>query len=85
MALQMGLRRGLLEGVTSMRSSMKASASVLPSGTLFPKRWKSGADAGDVIGIDLGTTNSCVGIMVGCETAVSVVIIYRGILSFFGC
>ena len=28
-------------------------------------RWQStGADAGDVIGIDLGTTNSCVAIMV---------------------
>merc|ERR1712194_751501 len=28
------------------------------------RRWKSG-DAGDVIGIDLGTTNSCVAIMEG--------------------
>jgi actin-like ATPase involved in cell morphogenesis len=29
------------------------------------QRWmSSGADAGDVIGIDLGTTNSCVAIMV---------------------
>lgn len=29
------------------------------------RRWASvGADAGDVIGIDLGTTNSCVAIMV---------------------
>jgi len=30
----------------------------------FTRRWKS-ADAGDVIGIDLGTTNSCVSIMEG--------------------
>ena len=29
------------------------------------RRWKS-SDAGDVIGIDLGTTNSCVAIMVSC-------------------
>lgn len=28
------------------------------------QRWMSAADAGDVIGIDLGTTNSCVAIMV---------------------
>merc|ERR1712194_446634 len=28
------------------------------------RRWKSG-DAGDVIGIDLGTTNSCVAVMEG--------------------
>jgi len=27
-------------------------------------RWMSSKDAGDVIGIDLGTTNSCVAIMV---------------------
>jgi len=31
---------------------------------LMPKRWKS-TDSGDVIGIDLGTTNSCVAIMEG--------------------
>jgi len=33
------------------------------------QRWLSTADAGDVIGIDLGTTNSCVAIMVrGCRS-----------------
>ena len=28
-------------------------------------RYLSGADAGDIIGIDLGTTNSCVSVMEG--------------------
>lgn len=56
MALQMGLRRG----ATSLRSSNGILGT-----TSFDamKRWKS-TDAGDVIGIDLGTTNSCVAIMV---------------------
>jgi molecular chaperone DnaK len=42
------------------------SKNVIPSMSSFgavDRRWKS-TDAGDVIGIDLGTTNSCVAIMV---------------------
>jgi len=31
-----------------------------------PQQWRSfAADAGDIIGIDLGTTNSCIAIMEG--------------------
>ena len=58
MALQMSLRRGV-------SSSLRSSNGSLGS-TSFDamRRWKS-TDAGDVIGIDLGTTNSCVAIMVG--------------------
>ena len=56
MALQMGLRRGA--------ASFRPSNGIVAT-TSFDamKRWKS-TDAGDVIGIDLGTTNSCVAIMV---------------------
>jgi molecular chaperone DnaK len=56
MALQMGLRRGLM--AASMRS-----ASIAPSHSILAKR-SFAKDHGDVIGIDLGTTNSCVAIMV---------------------
>uniref|UniRef100_A0A7S3LH83 Chaperone DnaK n=1 Tax=Amphora coffeiformis TaxID=265554 RepID=A0A7S3LH83_9STRA len=58
MSLQFGLRRGITTAST-LRSSATAHA-------LRSIRWQSsGADAGDVIGIDLGTTNSCVSIMEG--------------------
>jgi molecular chaperone DnaK len=56
MALQMGLRRGA--------ASLRSSNGIVGTTSLdIMKRWKS-TDAGDVIGIDLGTTNSCVAIMV---------------------
>jgi molecular chaperone DnaK len=57
MALQTSLRRGLSALRTSHGGVLGTNASV------FGKRMKS-SDAGDVIGIDLGTTNSCVAIMV---------------------
>jgi molecular chaperone DnaK len=56
MALQMGLRRGFM--AASMRS-----VSIAPSYSFLSKR-SFAKDHGDVIGIDLGTTNSCVAIMV---------------------
>jgi molecular chaperone DnaK len=56
MALQLGLRGGF----TAIRSSRGAFGT---SPWDVAKRFKS-TDAGDVIGIDLGTTNSCVAIMV---------------------
>lgn len=57
MSLQIGMRRGLLAQATK-RSPTAASWRTM--------RWQSSAaDAGDVIGIDLGTTNSCVSIMEG--------------------
>ena len=57
MALQLGIKRSLL-------SSQSQKISLLNGATdVAGRRWKS-TDAGDVIGIDLGTTNSCVAIMV---------------------
>jgi hypothetical protein len=46
-------------------SAISARKSLAPSiaNSFVGKRWKSD-DVGDVIGIDLGTTNSCVAIMV---------------------
>ena len=63
MALQLGLRRGYgLASIAAKKSTAQSSAFVGGfSQTMM--RWKS-TDAGDVIGIDLGTTNSCVAIMV---------------------
>lgn len=57
MALQLAARRGLLASSTSKSAfgGLSSASSQL--------RFKS-TDAGDVIGIDLGTTNSCVAIMV---------------------
>eukprot|EP00804_Cyclotella_cryptica_P030374 CCRYP_011884-RA/>CCRYP_011884-RA protein AED:0.01 eAED:0.01 QI:0/0/0/1/1/1/2/0/672 len=62
MALQLGLRRG----ITSIATKSSASKSALGGlyATSNAARWRS-TDAGDVIGIDLGTTNSCVAIMEG--------------------
>jgi len=58
MALQLAARRGLLASSTSKSAfgGLSSASSQL--------RFKS-TDAGDVIGIDLGTTNSCVAIMEG--------------------
>ena len=68
MALRLTTSR--LSGLASARSATGAlssnagAASAAATQTIFgARRWK-GADAGDVIGIDLGTTNSCVAIMV---------------------
>lgn len=69
MALQLGIRRAGLTSYNYGVSSSLASKSVgggLSSTVVAGRRWKS-TDAGDVIGIDLGTTNSCVATMVsGC-------------------
>ena len=67
MALQLGLRSSPMLSFaaratgrnTTMQSSFGGGASQQAM------RWKS-SDMGDVIGIDLGTTNSCVAIMVSC-------------------
>lgn len=60
MALQLGLKRSLLS------SQSYANRFSLLNGVtdVAARRWK-GTDAGDVIGIDLGTTNSCVAVMEG--------------------
>jgi molecular chaperone DnaK len=58
MALQLSLKRSIF-------SSQSHKISVLNSVTdVSARRWKS-TDVGDVIGIDLGTTNSCVAVMEG--------------------
>ncbi len=61
MALQLGLRRGLTTVAHS--TANKSALGGLYACNASQMRWKS-TDAGDVIGIDLGTTNSCVAIMV---------------------
>ena len=48
-------------GLIGRSSLLKGKAPL--AGSTLSCRWKS-TDAGDVIGIDLGTTNSCVAIMV---------------------
>eukprot|EP00956_Cyclotella_meneghiniana_P024279 scaffold48554_cov20-Cyclotella_meneghiniana.AAC.3 len=65
MALQLGLRRGTLRSwlQSSSSSSVLSSSNYCFNNLNSTQRWKS-TDAGDVIGIDLGTTNSCVAIMV---------------------
>jgi len=83
MALQLGLRsstnmlslaaRATGRKTTIMQSSFGGGASQQAM------RWKS-SDMGDVIGIDLGTTNSCVAIMVSfnvCRTAISPLLCIR--------
>ncbi|GAX09820.1 molecular chaperone DnaK [Fistulifera solaris] len=63
MAFQLSLRRGLVSSPSMLRPSYIQPTSVLGQSI---RRWQSaGPDAGDVIGIDLGTTNSCVAIMEG--------------------
>eukprot|EP00956_Cyclotella_meneghiniana_P040956 scaffold210414_cov23-Cyclotella_meneghiniana.AAC.3 len=67
MALQLGLRRGTLrswfQSPSSSSSSILSSSNYCFNNFHSTQRWKS-TDVGDVIGIDLGTTNSCVAIMV---------------------
>jgi len=61
-ALQLGLRRSsnaLTSRYQSFNRALPCSSSDAPV-----RRWKS-TEAGDVIGIDLGTTNSCVAVMEG--------------------
>ena len=65
MALQLGLRRGLT--CTGVNSFSRSTVSKSSFGGISQMRLKS-TDAGDVIGIDLGTTNSCVAIMVRLQT-----------------
>ena len=62
------LRRGLAAKshnytLPLLSSSSSVSSPLSSAFALDGRRWKSD-DAGDVIGIDLGTTNSCVAIMV---------------------
>ena len=65
MALQMSLlRRG---GMGMMKSAHRLGAGqslLAPTSSALVGRRNFAADAGDVIGIDLGTTNSCVAVMV---------------------
>jgi len=42
----------------------KKNVGAIAAGLMPQQRFMSGKDVGDVIGIDLGTTNSCVAIMV---------------------
>ena len=66
MALQLGLQRSLISsnGLASVAAKRASAQSSVGGGfSSQMMRWKS-TDAGDVIGIDLGTTNSCVAIMV---------------------
>ena len=58
MALQLGLKRSLLNNQIGPKVSIFNGITDAAG-----RRWKS-TDMGDVIGIDLGTTNSCVAIMV---------------------
>jgi len=63
MALRVGLNR-LNSTALRSRSFNNQNKSVISLLDTGVKRWKS-SDQGDVIGIDLGTTNSCVAIMEG--------------------
>jgi hypothetical protein len=67
MALQLGLRRGLSSNYLALASKARTSQCLgVGVGGMMnhpTMRWRS-TDVGDVIGIDLGTTNSCVSIMV---------------------
>jgi len=63
MALRVGLNR-LNSTALRNRSFINQNKNVISLLDTGVKRWKS-ADQGDVIGIDLGTTNSCVAIMEG--------------------
>ena len=66
-ALQFGIRRAaksaLIGPSTTRLGVINPTKSTLGLFNDNLKRWKS-TDAGDVIGIDLGTTNSCVATMV---------------------
>ena len=66
MALQMmSLRRGALMGASAMRTKALGNPLAAAATTTTSRWFASGKDVGDVIGIDLGTTNSCVAVMVG--------------------
>ena len=45
--------------------SRRVRAAPAPAPVRAPRRWLASASAGDIIGIDLGTTNSCVAVMEG--------------------
>ena len=60
-AIQHSLRRGAAAALRKSGGSLGTTSTSVNS--QFQHRWKS-TDAGDVIGIDLGTTNSCVSVMV---------------------
>ena len=45
--------------------SRRVRAAAAPAPVRAPRRWLASASAGDIIGIDLGTTNSCVAVMEG--------------------
>lgn len=60
MALQLGVKRSLLSSQPQVGRMPFLFNGVTD---VAARRWK-GTDAGDVIGIDLGTTNSCVAVMV---------------------
>jgi len=66
MALQLGVRSSLsLAARATGRNTTIMQSSFGGGAAQQAMRWKS-SDMGDVIGIDLGTTNSCVAIMVSC-------------------
>jgi len=70
MALQLGLRSSLsLAARATGRNTTIMQSSFGGGAAQQAMRWKS-SDMGDVIGIDLGTTNSCVAIMVSCLKSV---------------
>ena len=62
MALQLGLRSSMSLATRARTTGIQSTFGGGVSSSQM-MRWKS-SDAGDVIGIDLGTTNSCVAIMV---------------------
>ena len=69
MALQLsGLRKGLLSSSSLLRTTNRLNNQnhhlPITINTNHALRFQSSKDVGDVIGIDLGTTNSCVAIMV---------------------
>ena len=64
MSLQLlGLRKGLTAPLARYSQNNGGGVTGTFSADLL-RRWQSTKDAGDVIGIDLGTTNSCVAVMV---------------------
>ena len=64
MALQLGLRSSMSLATRARTTGIQSTFGGGVSSQMM--RWKS-SDVGDVIGIDLGTTNSCVAIMVSMQ------------------